>query len=540
LSTTAASTQPPARLDARTAAWSWPSRLVAAFSGTPGLALKLTLLALVNGVAVWAAVILADRSKWPALAVLAATTAAIDVVYLQQRRAVPAKFLIPGTLLLLAFQVTPIGYTINVAFTNYSTGHILTKGQAIEGIKQVSLAPPANGQSYAMAPARDADGHLVLVLANSDTGAKYIGSPDGLKPLPRDAVTLSSDGLVVSAPAAYKLVKGNELFTLDKQLQDYTIPTQGDSAIRPQGLDTALELQPTLRYDAAHDRFIRIKDGVVYRDNGRGSFVSAAGEEIEPGWKTGIGFRNFDRIIHDKLVRSPFLRVFAWTFAFATLTVLFSFALGLFLAIALDKSGMRFQRTYRAVLVIPYAIPGFLSLLVWRGLLNDDFGVVNKLLHVHIPWLFGANWAKVAVLLVSTWLTFPYFFLVSMGALQSIPQELREAARVDGATAWQVFRKVTLPLLLVVLAPLLIASFAFNFNNFGNIYLLTQGGPAVNDSSVAGATDILISYTYKLAFAAGKGNDYGLASAVAIIIFFIVGTISAITFWRTRALENVR
>jgi arabinogalactan oligomer/maltooligosaccharide transport system permease protein len=217
-----------------------------------------------------------------------------------------------------------------------------------------------------------------------------------------------------------------------------------------------------------------------------------------------------------------------------------SFSLGLLLAITLDKAGMPLQGFYRAVLVIPYAIPGFLSLLVWRGLLNDDFGVVNKLLHVHVAWLFGPNWAKVAVLLVSTWLTFPYFFLVSLGALQSIPQELTEAARVDGGGPWQVFRKVTLPLLLVVVAPLMIASFAFNFNNFGNIYLLTQGGPDLNDSSVAGATDILISYTYKLAFAAGKGNDYGLASGVAIIIFFLVGTISAVTFWRTKALENVR
>ena len=538
MSTTAVPTQPPVRVDARTAAWSWPSRAVAAFSGTPGLVLKLVFLAIVNAIAVWAGVILVDKGKWPALAVLAATTAAIDAVYLA-RRAVPAKFLIPGTLLLLAFQVVPIAYTINVAFTNYSTGHILTKSQAIEGIKQVSLAPPENGQTYAMAPAHDADGKLVLVLVNADTGARYVGTPDGLKPLGPDAVEVNGDGAIVGA-TGYELVKGNELFTLDKQLQNYTVPTQGDSAIRPEGLDNALELEPTLRYDPARGQFVRVNDGVVFRDNGRGSFVSAGGEEIEPGWKTGVGFLNFSRIIHDKLVRAPFLRVFAWTFAFATLTVLISFALGLFLAITLDKAGMRFQRVYRAVLVIPYAIPGFLSLLVWRGLLNDDFGVVNKLLHAHVAWLFGANWAKVSILLVSTWLTFPYFFLVSMGALQSIPQELTEAARVDGAGAWQVFRKVTMPLLLVVVAPLLIASFAYNFNNFGNIYFLTGGGPALNDSSVAGATDILISYTYKIAFAAGKGNDYGLASGVAIIIFFIVGTIATITFWRTKALENVR
>src|SRR5215207_5396263 len=116
-----------------------------------------------------------------------------------------------------------------------------------------------------------------------------------------------------------------------------------------------------------------------------------------------------------------------------------------------------------------------------------------------VPWLFDPNWAKVSVILVSLWLTFPYFFLVSMGALQSIPGELVEAARVDGGGAWQIFRRVTLPLLLVATSPLLIASFAFNFNNFNNIYLLTGGGPASESSSIAGSTDILISYTYKLA-----------------------------------------
>jgi arabinogalactan oligomer/maltooligosaccharide transport system permease protein len=177
---------------------------------------------------------------------------------------------------------------------------------------------------------------------------------------------------------------------------------------------------------------------------------------------------------------------------------------------------------------------------VWQGLLNDDFGVVNRsILHTHVPWLFDANWARVSVIIVSTWLTAPYFFLVSMGALQSIPQELTEAARVDGAGAWQNFRKVTLPLLLVAVAPLMIASFAFNFNNFGNIYLLTGGGPTTSDGSVAGATDILISYTYKLAFIVGKGTNYGLASAIAILIFFIVAGISAVSFTRTKALENL-
>src|SRR5262249_1128345 len=159
--------------------------------------------------------------------------------------------------------------------------------------------------------------------------------------------------------------------------------------------------------------------------------------------------------LHDPLVRQPFVRVFAWTFVFAVSTVLLSFAMGLFLAITLDKKGMRFQRVYRSILIIPWAVPGFLSLLVSPRLLTDPFGVGNRLFHLNVPWLFAANWAKVSCILVSAWLTTPYFFLVSMGALQAIPEELTEAARVDGGGPLQIFRRVTLPLLLIAVGPLL-------------------------------------------------------------------------------------
>jgi len=335
------------------------------------------------------------------------------------------------------------------------------------------------------------------------------------------------------------VLKGTELGGIDTELSTFKVPVGGDKAIEAQGFETAVVLEPTLRYDPRHDQFVRLKDGVVYRDNSRGSFVTASGQELEPGWKAAVGTRNFGRIIHSSLIRSPFLKVFAWTMVFATAVVFISFALGLLLAVTLNKPGLAFQRTYRSLLIIPFAVPAFLSLLVWRGLLNDDFGAINRLFNIHVPWLFDPWGARASVILVSVWLSVPYFFLVCLGALQSIPAELVEAARVDGAAAWQVFRKVTLPLLLVAVAPLMIASFAFNFNNFGNIYLLTGGGPSIGNSPIAGATDILISYTYKIAFAAGKGQDYGLASAISILIFFIVGSISAISFTRTKALENL-
>jgi arabinogalactan oligomer/maltooligosaccharide transport system permease protein len=392
-----------------------------------------------------------------------------------------------------------------------------------------------------MAPARDRDGRLVLILHDDASGAVYVGSRSGLKPLPKSGVTVAETGQPTAAKG-YTLIKGAELFTLDAQLRALTVPTRGDAAIQAQGVSQAVELEPSLRYDPQRNVFVRISDGQVFKDNGKGSFVSGK-EELEPGWKAYIGLHNFGKLVNNPLYRTPFIKVFIWTFAYATLTVFLSFATGLFLAITLDKPGLRFQRWYRSAIIIPWAIPGFLSLLIWAGLLNDDFGVVNRSILSHVgvsvPWLFDANWARVSVVLVSVWLTTPYFFLVSLGALQSIPAELTEAARVDGGGPFAIFRRVTLPLLLVVVGPLLIASFAFNFNNFNNVYLLTGGGPYTGTSSIAGATDILISYTYKLAIATGKGSDYALASAVSIIIFFILAIIAGVAFYRTKAFENI-
>ena len=510
-------------------------RLITAFSGSVGVAVKLALLSISNALAAWAAYVLLDRRQWIGLAVLVAATAAIDALYFR-KQALPAKFLVPGLLFLVCFQIVPIIYTVDVAFTNYSTGHILSKSSAITQIQLTSLQPPPNGKQYFMAPAHDASGSLVLILKDQIGGKTFLGTEKGLTPLPQSDVTSSALG--ITAAKGYTIIKGNELFALDQRLRNFHVPTTGQSSITPQTISTAAELEPTLRYDSKTNTFTRISDGVVFHDNGTGSFVHG-GQELEPGWKTSIGFHNFGKILASKSLRGPFFRIFIWTVAFAASTVFLSFFAGLLLAIVLNKKGLRFQRTYRSLILIPWAVPSFLSLLVWQGLLNDDFGVVNRLFHINIPWLFDANWAKVAVILVSFWMSVPYFFLVSMGALQSIPEELNEAAEVDGGGPTQIFRRVTLPLVLVATSPLLIASFAFNFNNFNNIYLLTQGGPTQTNQPIAGATDILISYTYKLAIATGKGQDYGLASAVSIIIFVIVATISAVSFSRTKALENI-
>jgi arabinogalactan oligomer/maltooligosaccharide transport system permease protein len=463
--------------------------------------------------------------------------APLDAVYLlSSRGVVPLKFLVPATVFLVGFQLIPIVYNGSVAFSNWSTGHNLTKEEAIQTIQETSLAQPADGAFYTMTPARR-DGTLTLLLVAEGTTTALAGDEDGLTELAPGDVTIKNG--TVTAAEGYDVLTGTELVGIDQELASLVVPAGGETFVRAEGLSTAIELTPTLRYDEETDTFTNIESGVVFSDNGRGTYATEDGEEIEQGWRTNIGFENFREIFRNPLVRDPFLSTFAWTFTYALLSVALTFFAGLFLAIALTHDGLRLQKLQRSILILPYAVPAFLSILVWRGLLNDDFGVVNSILPVDVPWLFDPYWAKVSCLLVNFWLGIPYMFLICTGALQSIPGEMTEAARVDGASGLQVFRKITLPLLLVAVAPLLIASFAFNFNNFNGVYFLTEGGPYGEDQSVAVSTDLIVTYTFKVAFQTGRGGDYGLAAALSIVIFLIIAVIAAISFSRTKALENL-
>jgi arabinogalactan oligomer/maltooligosaccharide transport system permease protein len=294
-----------------------------------------------------------------------------------------------------------------------------------------------------------------------------------------------------------------------------------------------------LSYLEKEDVFKNIITGAIYKDNGRGNYQDGSDSAaiLEPGWRAPIWFENYSKLVTDARFRDPLIKVFIWTVVFASATVVTTFALGLLLALALNKPlfGRRF---YRSILVLPYAMPSVMSILIWGGMFNSEFGAINALLGTDIAWFQNPNFARTAVILVNLWLGFPYFYLVSSGALQAIPNELVEAAAIDGANPRQIFRKITLPLLLQILSPLLIASFAFNFNNFNLIYLLTGGGPRNSlDGEIAGATDILISYTYQIAFGSST-QDLGLASAISLIIFILVASISLYGIRKSKVLES--
>ena len=237
-----------------------------------------------------------------------------------------------------------------------------------------------------------------------------------------------------------------------------------------------------------------------------------------------IGLANFGKILRGPELQT-FVKVLIWTLAWAGLSVVFSLAIGLFLAVPLNRPDLKGAKLYRTLFIVPWAIPAFISVLMWQGLLNSDQGAINVLLSqvgiAKIPWLDHPQWAKLSVLVVNVWLSYPFMLTVCLGALQSIPKEVYEAADVDGAPAWLQFTQMTMPLLRSALVPVLVSSFAFNFNQFTAIYLLTEGGPPMIGSD-AGATDILITYSYKLAF---DLYQYGTACAYAVFIFLIVAAL---------------
>ena len=254
-----------------------------------------------------------------------------------------------------------------------------------------------------------------------------------------------------------------------------------------------------------------------------------------------VGLANFKEVLAGPF-KEIFLPTFIWTISFALISTLGTFFVGLLLAMILKNKNMKEAGFYKAVLIIPWALPVTVAILSWQGLLNTSYGALNNiLLNSHIisepiPWLTSPAWARLSLIMVNIWLGFPYMMNVCLGSLAAIPESFYEAADVDGASKWLQFRKITLPSLAKTAYPLLISSFAFNFNNFNSAYLITQGGPPRIDTQFAGYTDILASSVYKLSTQFGR---YDIGSALSILVFLLIGTISFIQMKASGQFEEV-
>lgn len=517
---------------------------------------RYTFLAIINSLIVYAIPLTLTFESWFLLSLIIVIGILINLVYFSDRF-LPMKWILPGMIFMISFVVFPALYNSYVSFTNWSTGHILTKTQAINILEDRVYTPEnQKGIEFEMFILQDSSLDFYYV-ANLDSNNILFGKAVSDDEIFTTSYANHEPSLFVNnefvTPDGYYLLSGKEQIANSTTLQDLSLII--DESTRVQlykisvfGASTG-RLSSTSQlytYDDLNDVMINNADNLpcpVVKDN----FV-CDGKEIEPGWRVFVGGENYRNLFSNQRIRGPLGVVTKWTFQFAFLSVFLCFVVGLFLSMILNKDGLKFKRIYRAIFILPYAIPAFVSVLVWKGLLNPDYGLINSWLGPlyeifdiePIKWLTTKESARSAVLLVNTWLGFPYMFLITTGALQSIPKELIEAAKVDGASGLQSFWRITFPLLMVSISPLLIGSFAFNFNNFTLIFLLTGGGPPIVGSDVAvGWTDILISFTYKLAISGGRGNLFGLASSVTIIIFFIVLVISAISFRYTKRLERI-
>lgn len=255
-----------------------------------------------------------------------------------------------------------------------------------------------------------------------------------------------------------------------------------------------------------------------------------------------VGFDSFKQVFSttgSTINISLFMSVLVWTLVWAFFATFLNYFLGLFMAMIINRPTTRWKGFWRAIFSMSIAVPQFVSLLVMRTMLQPD-GAINRLLETWgwingpLPWLTDATWARVTVIVINLWVGIPFTIMQVTGILQNIPAELYEAAKIDGASWWQIFRKITMPYLFFVMTPYLITTFTGNVNNFNVIYLLTNGDPTPVGAT-AGKTDLLVTWLYKLTV---DKQNYSLGAVIGILTFVVLAVVSLITYRNSGSYKN--
>ncbi|MCU0498407.1 MAG: ABC transporter permease subunit [Anaerolineae bacterium] len=458
----------------------------------------------------------------------------------------PIRWMAPGLALAILLVIYPITFTVQTAFTNYSNvDHPYPKEQAAQQIARVGgFYVGENNPIYNWENENtfvNAEGVYALWITREVEGVT-----EGLfVAVGQAAVSVENPTEVPAEFQGFRRMERREVGRALRDLQSASFGAGEETYSILRGGQVAVAV-PRYVFNAENGTLLDQSTGNLYvGDDSVGFFVREGGNAenpndiLRPGYRVFVGLYNFTRLLNEPALSGPLVNIFIWTVVFAFASVFTTFALGLLMALILNDSIIPGRKIIRSLLLIPYAIPGVISILIWRGMMNLNLGIINDFIGVEIPWLNDPFWSKVAIIVVNLWLGYPYMMLICSGALQAIPSEVYEAAAVDGANPWQRFWNITLPLLLVAVGPLLIGSFTFNFNNYLLITALTGGNPPISGSPIAGAgqTDILISYVYKAAFS--NQADYGYASAITIVIFLIVASVTLLQYRFTRTLEQV-
>lgn len=448
------------------------------------------------------------------------------------------RYTYPGVAGMGLFVLFPLICTIAIAFTNYSSINQLTfeRAQSVLMSRQYQSGQTLTFKLYPKSEL------WVLTLSVPNQAKQLVSEPFSLSATKETTLHLYEQDSIQHGEAATL-----RTITQNRQALNQLV------AVLPDG--SRLKMSSLRQFSGVHPKYSFGEDGKALTDNQTGTLyrpntdtgfyqsVNADGqwgnETLTPGFTVSIGWKNFLRVIQDEGIQKPFLAIFVWTVVFSLLTVVLTVAVGMALACIVQWESLKGRAVYRVLLILPYAVPSFISILIFKGLFNQSFGEINLLLNglfgLKPAWFTDPTMARTMLIVVNTWLGYPYMMILCMGLLKAIPDDLYEASAMDGAGPFQNFFKITFPLLIKPLTPLMIASFAFNFNNFVLIQLLTLGGPdRIGTTTPAGYTDLLVSYTYRIAFDGSSGQDFGLAAAIATVIFLLVGALAVINLKATR------
>ncbi|ABY69806.1 ABC-type sugar transport systems, permease component [Actinobacillus pleuropneumoniae serovar 3 str. JL03] len=452
------------------------------------------------------------------------------------------RYVYPGVSAMGIFVLFPLICTVVIAFTNYSGSNQLNFKQVVRQLQNQTYAA---GDHLNFKLLQTNENQYQLALSNPNSQKNYLSEPLVLDALPAELAVTEVEQLPNISVAPLKTITQNRT-----KLQAIKVLLPSEQIVTMSSLRQFAEQKTRYTFDKQNQILTNNESGERYKPNDDIGFFQPideqgnfTGNRLEPGYTVSVGWQNFVKILTDDGVQEPFIKIFIWTVVFALLTVIFTTLLGMIFASLVQWEALKGKAVYRLLLILPYAVPGFISILVFKGLFNQSFGeinlILNQLFGIRPEWFNDPFLAKAMLLIVNTWLGYPYMMIVCMGLLKAIPHDLYEASAIDGASVWQNFTKITMPLLVKPLMPLMIASFAFNFNNFVLIQLLTNGGPnMVGTTTPAGHTDLLVSYTYRIAFEGSGTQDFGLAAAIAVIIFLLVSGLALFQIRMTKLSQD--
>ncbi|MFT7418263.1 MAG: maltose/maltodextrin transport system permease protein [Reinekea sp.] len=454
-------------------------------------------------------------------------TATFAFVFLSEKAYV-WRYVFPGLVGVFVFVIFPIMYTLGLTFTNKSNLHLLSFAQSkAYFLQQTYVAEGSHDYPLTLL----VDGDNTQLMLEDENGVLYISERSlplthtemiVVKLVPTDGVP----NLPIAPDKAF-FTQLNQLANIQLELPNGTVLVK--SKVREYGEKYSLWQSAT--GDAAV--LVNQLDGTrLSADLEQGFFVDAAGEYVTPGFQVNVGFDNYKRILTDKGMFGPFLQIFTWTMFFSIFTVIATFFIGMTIASFVQWEPIKIRGLYQVLLILPYAVPGFILIMIFRALFNQNLGQINYVLDVLFniapEWNSDPHFSRLMILIANLFMGYPYMFILSLGMLQSIPKDLYEASSLEGSGPLNNFFRITLPLVTRPMLPLLIASFTFNFNNFVLIQLLTRGDPIIIGSNPqAGETDLLVNYAFRLAFM-GDTQDFALGATISTFIFLMVGIMAVI------------